>query len=74
VEELQQAIVRRLALETQRVTLEFDQESERDRQRIARLYQHARVMSHNAQDGRVSIEADVPRRLLGRLTAFAPAR
>jgi GTPase len=74
VDELQQAIVRRLALETQRVTLEFDEESERDRQRIARLYQHARVMSHNAQDGRVSIEADVPRRLLGRLTAFAPAR
>jgi GTPase len=74
VEELQQVIVRRLALETQRVTLEFDEESERDRQRIARLYQHARVRSHNAQDGRVSIEADVPRRLLGRLTAFAPAR
>jgi GTP-binding protein HflX len=74
VDELQQAIVRRLSLETQRVTLEFDEESERDRQRIARLYQHARVRSHNAQDGRVSIEADVPRRLLGRLTVFAPAR
>jgi GTP-binding protein HflX len=74
VSELQQVMVRRLALETQRVTLEFDEESERDRQRIARLYQHARVRSHNAQDGRVSIEADVPRRLLGRLTAFAPAR
>ncbi len=71
--ELRQEIVRRLALETQRVTLEFDEESERDRQRIARLYQHARVRSHNAQDGRVSIEADVPRRLLGRLIA-APAR
>lgn len=74
IDELQQAIIRRLALETQRVTLEFDEENERDRQRIARLYQHARVRSHNAQDGRVSIEADVPRRLLGRLTAFAPAR
>jgi GTPase len=73
LEELRLAIVRRLALETQRVTLEFDEESERDRQRIARLYQHARVRSHNAQDGRVSIEADVPRRLLGRLVA-APVR
>jgi len=73
VDELQQVIVRRLALETQRVTLEFDEQNERDRQRIARLYQHARVRSHNAHDGRVSIEADVPRRLLGRLTA-APAR
>ncbi len=73
VEELQQVIVRRLALETQRVTLEFDEQNERDRQRIARLYQHARVRSHHARDGRVEIEADVPRRLLGRLTAV-PAR
>ena len=61
------SVTRRLALETQRVTLEFDEGDEDDRQRIARLYRHARVRSHEAVDGRVSIEADVPRRLLGRL-------
>jgi GTP-binding protein HflX len=69
VGELGQVISRRLALETQRVTLEFDERNERDKQRIARLYRHARVRSHEASDGRVSIEADVPRRLLERLTA-----
>jgi len=63
------AITRRLSLETQRVTLQFDEGDEGDRQRIARLYRHARVRSHEAVDGRVSIEADVPRRLLARLTA-----
>jgi GTP-binding protein HflX len=66
---LVEAVTRRLALETQRVRLEFDEGDESHRQRIARLYRHARVRSHEAVDGRVSIEADVPRRLLTRLTA-----
>ena len=39
----------------------------RDRERIARLYRHARVLVHESRDGQVSIVADVPRRLLGRL-------
>jgi GTPase len=69
VDELRQAVMQRLSLETQRVTLEFDEQDEADRQRIARLYRHASVRSHYATEGRVSIEADVPRRLLGRLTA-----
>ena len=33
--------------------------------RIARLYRHARVLSHEAAAGRIAIEADVPRRLAG---------
>jgi GTPase len=65
---------RRLALEIQRVRLEFDEGNVRDRERIARLYRHARVRRHEASNGRVSIEADVPRRLLGPLTAGAAAR
>ena len=69
VDDLRQAVVQRLSLETQRVTLEFDEQDESDRQRIARLYRHASVRSHHATEGRVSIEADIPRRLLGRLTA-----
>jgi GTP-binding protein HflX len=68
---LSTAVARRLALETQRVRLEFDEHDERDRLSIARLYRHARVSSHETSDGRVSIEADVPRRLLGRLAANA---
>jgi GTP-binding protein HflX len=68
IDELLGAIVERLALDTQHVRLEFDARSDADRRRIARLYQHARVRSHEARDGRVAIEADVPRRLLGRLT------
>ena len=66
---LEAAIARRLSLETQRVHLEFDEKNDDDRERIARLYRHARVRSHEAVEGRVSIEADVPRRLLPRLTA-----
>jgi GTP-binding protein HflX len=66
---LERAIAGRLALDTQRVRLEFDEADAADQERIARLYRHARVRSHEAVEGRVSIEADVPRRLLPRLTA-----
>ncbi len=69
VAELGQAIVQRLSLETQRVRFEFDEGDEADQRRIARLYRHARIRSHEAVEGRVSIEADVPRRLLARLAA-----
>jgi hypothetical protein len=34
---------------------------------MARLYRHARVLVHEARDGRVSIVADVPRRLADRV-------
>ena len=36
----------RLELDTRRVTLEFDSDSAEDRERIARVYRHARVVSH----------------------------
>jgi hypothetical protein len=52
-----------------RVTLTFDLDKPADRERIARLYRHARVVQHEARDGQVSIVADVPRRLLSRLGA-----
>ncbi len=55
----------RLALDTARVTLEFD-DSEPDRERIAHLYRVGRVLRHVATDGHVSIDADVPRRVLER--------
>jgi 50S ribosomal subunit-associated GTPase HflX len=69
VDELVETVASRLALDVVRVTLTFDPESGADRERIARVYRHARVVTHEARDGRVSIVADIPRRLLSRLGA-----
>jgi GTP-binding protein HflX len=68
VDELLQMIASRLALDTRRITITFDSGKEFDRQQISRLYRIARVISHVATDGRVVIEADVPRRFIERLT------
>jgi GTPase len=67
--ELLQMMASRLALDTRRVTITFDSGTEFDRQQIGRLYRVARVISHVATNGRVVIEADVPRRFIERLTA-----
>src|SRR5437899_1264446 len=69
IDELIETVASRLALDVRRVTLTFDLDNPPDRERIARLYRHARVVQHEARDGRVSIVADVPRRLLSRLGA-----
>ena len=66
--ELLQMMASRLALDTRRVTITFDSGKEFDRQQIGRLYRVARVVSHVATNGRVVIEADVPRRFIERLT------
>ena len=68
VGELLQMIASRLALDTRRISITFDTEKEFDRQQISRLYRVARVLSHVATNGRVIIEADVPRRFIERLT------
>ena len=67
-DELVQMVAARLALDTRRITITFDNAKEFDRQQIARLYRVARVVSHVATNGRVVIEADVPRRFIERLT------
>jgi GTP-binding protein HflX len=67
--ELVQMVAARLALDTRRITITFDSAKDFDRQQIARLYRVARVVSHVATNGRVVIEADVPRRFIERLTA-----
>jgi GTPase len=73
-EALTAAIVVRLAMDAERVRLELDPTHEADRRLMADLYRHARVVSHTTADHLVSIEADVPRRLLGRyLRAKVPA-
>ena len=53
----------RLALGTVHVTLEFDG-GDGDREQIAHLYRVGRILRHVSADGRVSIEAEVPRRIL----------
>ena len=54
----------RLALETAVVLFDFDSNDEEDRRRIARLYRVGRVRSHVDANGRISIEAEVPKRML----------
>ncbi len=71
-DELLQMVASRLALDTRRITITFDSDKDFDRQQIARLYRVARVVSHVATNGRVVIEADVPRRFIERLTTPAP--
>jgi GTP-binding protein HflX len=75
VDELVETIASRLALDVRRMTVTCDPEDPADRERIARLYRHARVLVHEVRDGRVSIVADVPRRsaaaLLGRAKSDA---
>jgi hypothetical protein len=58
----------RLALDIVRMVLEFDSAEPSTADRIARIYRHGRVVSHVATGGRVSIEADIPRRLVPMLT------
>jgi GTP-binding protein HflX len=67
IDELVETITSRLALDVVRVTLTFDPDSAADRERMARVYRHARVVVHETRDTEVSIVADVPRRLLNRL-------
>lgn len=67
IDDLLAEVARSLALDTRRVTLSFDQGRAEDREAIERLYRVARVLSHDADGDRVSIEAEVPRRLMQRL-------
>ena len=65
-DELVAVLEARLALDTTLVQLEFDATSDEDRARIASLYRMARVRRHESSDGRVVIEAEIPRRVLDR--------
>ena len=65
-DELIAAMEGRLALDTAHVTLEFESADESDRERISQLYRVGRILRHVATDGHVTIEAEVPRRILER--------
>jgi hypothetical protein len=66
--DLLEIIASRLELDTTVVRLTFDPDSAEHRKAIADLYRQARVLTHVAIEDRVMIEADVPRRLLERLS------
>jgi GTP-binding protein HflX len=72
VAELLQMVASKLALDTRRITITFDSSTDFDRQQISRLYRIARVVSHVATNGKIVIEADVPRRFIERLTTPSP--
>jgi hypothetical protein len=61
--ELRETIASRLTLDVKRVRLAFDPGKVSDREQMARVYRLGRVVSHDTHDGRVSLVADIPRRL-----------
>jgi GTPase len=67
LDDLIDVVTSRLALDVQRVTLTLDPDAAEDRERLNRIYRHARVLEHETRDGQVTIVADVPRRLVARL-------
>jgi len=61
------ALVGRLSMDAERVTLRLIGSREKDRRVLADLYRFAKVISHvTDDDDRVIVEADVPRRMLPR--------
>jgi GTPase len=73
IDELLDTVAARLALDQQRVTLEYDLSAADDRERLAWLYRHGRVHSQVTRGDRAILEADVPRRLLDRVRSAAAA-
>jgi len=67
LDELLETVAARLALDVQRVSLEFDAQSPADREIVSRLYRDARVVEHLETPERITLRAEVPRRLLDRL-------
>jgi GTP-binding protein HflX len=70
-EALLESISGRLFLRPERVHLALDNTREADRQLLADVYRHGRVVSQTAEANRVSVEAEVPRRMLRRFARAA---
>jgi GTP-binding protein HflX len=70
-DELIAAMESRLALDTTRVTFEFQAASETDRKQISQLYRVGRILRHVASDGHILIEAELPRRVLDKFSTAA---
>lgn len=69
------AVVAKISMDTVRETLVFDRSLEADRLVLGDLYRFGRIISEDAGDGdRVSVVADVPRRLLPRFLKMKMTR
>lgn len=66
-DDLVRRVMRSVEMDTSRVTLEFDHTALDDRRRLAAVHRHSRVLRQVADGDRISVEADVPRRLIPRL-------
>jgi len=66
------AMETRLGLDTATVVFEFNPNDAGDRAQIAELYRVARVRRHVATEDRVTVEADLPRRLADRFHKDTP--
>ena len=66
------AMETKLGLDTTTITLEFDPHDAADRAHIVELYRVGHVRQHVATDERVTIEADVPRRIADRFHKESP--
>ena len=60
------AMETRLGLDVARITLSFPATGDGSRERVAELYRVGRIVRHVASDHEVSIEAEIPRRLVPR--------
>ena len=65
--DLLRRVMRSVAMDTSRVTLEYDHSRADDRRRLAALHRHSRVLRQVARGDRIAVEAEVPRRLVARL-------
>jgi GTP-binding protein HflX len=70
-DELIAAMESRLALDTAIVQLEFNVDSEDDRERIAQLYRVGRILRHETSNGSVAIEVELPRRAIERFQSVS---
>ena len=66
------AMETKLALDTATVTFEFDPHDDGDREKIGDLYRVGRVLRHVASETTVTVEAQIPRRLLARFQRESP--
>jgi GTP-binding protein HflX len=66
VDRLIEVLVDRAGMDAARVTLRLSSTNAADERLVAELYRVATVVSHEATGGRVSIQADIPRRWLRR--------
>lgn len=63
IDALVPVVTRAVAMQTSRVTFDLDQTASVDRRCLAAIHRFGRVVRQTAASGRVSVEAEVPRRL-----------